>query len=49
MLVMEPNVVWLLVTVFVVDVVFVTTTLASDCFVKSFHAHAVFERSMKVE
>ena len=30
MLVTEPNVVWLLVTVFVVDIVFVTTTLASD-------------------
>ena len=31
MLVMEPNVMWLLVTVLVVVVVFVTTTLASDC------------------
>ena len=30
-LVMEPNVVWLLVTVLVVAVVFLTTTLASDC------------------
>ncbi len=30
MLVMEPNVVWLLVTVLVVAILFVTTTLASD-------------------
>ena len=32
MLVTEPNVVWLLVTVLVVAIVFVTTTLASGCF-----------------
>ena len=44
-LVTEPNTVWLLVTLLVV--VFVTTTWASDCFVKFFRAHAVFERSSK--
>ena len=35
MLVPEPNVVWLLVTVLVVAVVFVTTTFASDCLLLS--------------
>ena len=45
MLVTEPIVVWLLVKVSILAISFVTTTLASDCFVKSFPAHAVFERS----
>ena len=44
MLVTEPNVVWLLVRL-LVAIVFVTTKLASVCFVKSFRAHTVFERS----
>ena len=35
MLVLEPNVVWLLVTVLVMAVVFVTTTFASDCLLLS--------------
>ena len=47
MLVTEPNVVWLQVTVLVLAILFVTITLASDCFVKSFRAYAVFERSME--
>ena len=44
-LVTVQNGVWLVVSVLVVAVVFVTTTSAFNCFVKSFRAHAVFEIS----
>ena len=48
MLVTVPSVMWLLVTLLIVAVILVTTTFfPSICFVKSFRAHAVFERFTK--